>query len=264
MVWQRHRIWLLILVCVAGGCASPWSKHQQQLAQYESAGDWEGAMREARWMIDNALMFAPAEERSSTVDADRHLLLADFATRAGKTREAVEALREALMRDPTSTPSILRKLERLPLSPAERKRIEAEFAWNMAVLAPGDPGWIESQRQLGGCWSYRVRQIRLHRPRVTQTERGREQQVSYDARAWRYDAETGQWLADSVWTPNAGAENHVLGTPEPPRFRAVLAADGGFLSDGAVPPCHREAWRGPYLSDGTWFTTPRLPESPAP
>lgn len=260
----KHRMlpWLLVIAAIAAACASPWSKHQQTLAEYESAGNWEGAMREARWLIDNALMFAPPEERSPALEADRYLLLADCATRAGKTREALEALREALMRDPTSAPSIYRKLERLPLSPAERKRIEAEFAWNMAAMAPGDPGWVESQRQLSGCWSYRVRQIRLHRQRVAQTERGRERQITYDARAWRYDVDTDRWVVDSTWMADAGGEIHVLGTPEPPRFQAVLAADGGFLTDGAVPPCHREGWRGPYLTDGTWFTTSELPTSP--
>jgi tetratricopeptide (TPR) repeat protein len=225
------RAWLVIGFLMMTACASPWNKHQQKLAEYQQDGDWDGAMEETQWLINNALMFAPPEERSPALDADRYLLLADCATRAGRTKEALDALREALMRDPSSAPSIRRKLERLPLSPAERKRIEAEYAWNMAALAPGDPGWVESQREMGRCWSYRVKEVRVRRSWTQRTEHGKEQRVSYDARPWLYYAEQDRWVVDGEWMTDAGAEMQVVGAAEQPRYRAILAADGGFLTE---------------------------------
>jgi len=46
--------------------------------------------------------------------------------------------------------------------------------------------------------------------------------------------------------------------PEQPRYRAVVAADGGFFVDGKVPACQQADWHGPYDPQGTCFVAAHL------
>src|SRR5438477_963039 len=90
---------LSLLALLAASCSSPWQEHQKQLAEAEHSGDWDQALNETKWLIDNAMAYGPQAQRDPAAEADRYLMLADFATHAGKTSQAIEALREALMLD---------------------------------------------------------------------------------------------------------------------------------------------------------------------
>ena len=58
-----------------------------------------------------------------------------------------------------------------------------------------------------------------------------------------------------------GTETEPVDGPPRPRYRAIVAAEHEYYADGAVPPCHRHAWRGPFEADGTVFVTLELPAS---
>ncbi len=253
----RRLAWLVPLL-LAVGCGTPWVKHERRMAEAESAGDWNGAMQEVQWLIDNAMFLGPKESRSREAEADRYLLYADFAIRAGHNKAAVRALREALMLDPTCAPSVRMKVARMPLSPAERERVDTEFAWNLTALAPGEIE-TEADRSGGRCWSYRASEIRIRGDQIQRTERGKERQLRYDMRPWRYEARTDQWTPEGDWLIDAGAETQVFGAPSQLRYEVIRAANGGFLTDSAVPPCHRNQWQGPFLPNNTLFVAPRLP-----
>ncbi|HVM98246.1 MAG TPA: tetratricopeptide repeat protein [Candidatus Acidoferrales bacterium] len=246
-------------VVVLAGCTSEWKKHEIHLAQLEREGDWANAESEEHWLIDNSFADAPANERSTEDEADRYLRLADYAIKKGDSREAIEALRQALTIDPSCSSSVQKKLGRLPLPPRDRQKVIAEFAWNIAAMTPDDSGMLEYQREQSNCWSYRVRQIRIRHNQVINTERGKERQVSYDARSWAFDAAEGKWHAEGNWMSDVGSESELVGGPESGRYRAVVAANHGFYTDGKVPPCHRDGWSGPYDKNETVFVTTELP-----
>jgi hypothetical protein len=265
MMANLLRRWRLVApLILLAACASPWAKHQNALVEYEQAGDWNAAISETKWLIDNSLLFAPQEQRSPASDADRYLMLADFSTRAGRVSEALDALREAMILDPSCAPSVRLKLDRLPLSPSERKRIETEFAWNLTALAPGSPGWLESQRVQGGCWSYRVKQIRIRQTLVERGDSGKQRRIIYDARPWHYDADLDTWRVDGGWMISAGGEIETLGGAASTRYQAIQKADGGFFTDSSVPPCHAAGWEGPFEVNGTVFVTTQLPTAAPP
>jgi hypothetical protein len=249
----------VLLVLVALGCTSTWQKHQEMLAQHMESGDWDHATSEARWLVDNSFVHAPHDQRSPQAEADRNLRLADMATRAGNAKQAIEALRQALILDPSCAPSVQKKIDRLPLTSDQMQRVRSEFAWNMAALTLDDADLIEHQREQGRCWSYRVREIRVRHNLMQKTSDGKERQVRYDARSWSFDAQAGAWHPDGNWMIDVGTESEAVEGPQSPRYRAIIAADHGFYVDGRVPACHRDAWSGPYDTDGTVFVAARLP-----
>ncbi|MBI3785127.1 MAG: hypothetical protein HY270_17185 [Deltaproteobacteria bacterium] len=248
-------VWLALLV----GCTSNWKKHEIQLIEAERSSDWAHAKSEAHWLIDNAFVEAPPEERSTADEADRYLRLADIAAKSGDNKQAVEALRQALMIDSSCAGSVRTKLERLDLPARERQRVFEEFAWNIAALGPDDSGLLEYQREQAQCWSYHVREIRIRHNLVINTDHGRERRVSYDARPWRFDAESERWIQEGNWMLDAGSESEAVEGPPSGRYQAVVAADRAFYADGKVPPCHRDAWKGPYSENDTTFVATRLP-----
>lgn len=253
--------WICILVLGLGACTSAWERHQAALREHAANAEWDGATAEARWLIDNAFLQAPAGERTTEADSVRQLRLAHVAAKAGDTRAAVQALREALTTDPSRADAIRAQLAALPLSVAEADRVQREFAWNIAALAPSDDALLQQQRVDAECWSYRVREVRIRRQRTVRTGNGLERQVTYDARPWVFDAGARRWSADGEWVNDIGTEIEPVDGPQRPRYRALTDADHEFYADGAVPPCHRGAWRGPFEADGTVFVATELPAS---
>jgi len=250
-------LWILLLLLSA--CTSVWERHQRQLAADEAQGDYRAAVIEAAWLVDNAFIHAPARERSETADATRYLRMAKLAVRAGNLKLAVEALREALTLDPHQAAQVRAELDHLPVGPAERERLQREFAWNSAALAPGDDARLEGQAVRPRCWSYRVREVRIRHRRTFKTEDGMTKQVTYDARPWAFDARSEQWTPEGDWVLDAGTEDELIIGPERPRYRALITAEHQFYADDTVPPCHRDAWHGPFESNGTVFVTAELP-----
>lgn len=254
--------WYPLLFVMLAACASTWQRQQSRLADDEADGQYAQAMADARWLIDNALYEAPAADRLPAAEASRYLHLAKLAVRAGDTRAAVDALRQALTVDPQQGAAVRAEIAHLPLPPAQLDRLKREFAWNSAALAPGDDadlGPDEGSR----CWSYRVREVQIRHRRTLRTADGLQRQVTYDARPWRFDADSGRWQAEGPWVTDVGMEIELADGPERPRYRAVAAANHGFLSDDRVPPCHRTAWQGPYDASGTVFVAERLPAAEA-
>jgi hypothetical protein len=250
-------VWLLA-VGVAGCVQSTWERHQTALHKDIASGAWKAAKAEQQWMINNATLQAPVEERTREAEGARFLRLAKLAAKAGDTRTAVQALRDALTVDPSQASAIRAQLDALPLSPAEEARVKAEFAWNIAALAPADEA-PQAAPADAACWSYRVREVRIRQRHTMRTTNGMERQVTYDAREWVYDAETHRWSADGGWVIDIGAETEPVDGPQRPRYQALVTAAHQFYADGAVPPCHRQAWRGPFDSDGTVFVAKKLP-----
>ena len=109
------------------------------------------------------------------------------------------------------------------------------------------------------CWSYRVQEVRIRYQLTMRTANGMERQVTYDARPWAYDAAAHRWSADGGWVSEAATETEPVDGPQRARYRAVVTAEHEFLAEGAVPPCHRQAWRGPFETDGTVFVALELP-----
>jgi hypothetical protein len=218
-------------------------------------------MVEARWLIDNAHVEAPSAERLPHAEAARYIDLARLAAKAGRSDEAVEALREALVADPQQADAVLDAIDQLPLPADRRTRFRQEFAWNSAVLSPALPGTDDVPGTEPQCWSYRVREVRMRRHRTVRTADGPQHVVTYDARPWRFDAKSARWQAEGAWVAEVGTEVQLAGGPRQPRYRAVTAAAHEFLADEPVPPCHRAGWRGPYDQDGTIFVADRLPVS---
>lgn len=252
-----RRLWVFLLFLPA--CTSIWERHQHHLAEYEARGDYRAAVVEAGWLVDNAFMHAPDAERSEAADAARYLRMAKVAAQAGNLRLAVEALRQTLTLDPHQVANVRAQLDRLPLRPAERERLDREFAWNSAALAPSDDALLQEPSGRARCWSYRVREVRIRHRRTFKTEEGMMRQVTYDARPWAFDVRSGQWDAEGDWITDAGTENELIVGPEQPRYRAFIAAEHQFYADDTVPPCHRDAWQGPYEGNGTVFVTGELP-----
>ncbi len=253
--------WYCILLLVLAGCTSTWERHERRLADDEARGDYARAAADARWLVDNAFYQAPESERTPAADAARYLHLADLAAKAGNARLAVEALREALTTDPHQAAAVRAQLGRLPLGAAEIDRLQHEFAWNAAALAPGDDAFVPKESDQTPCWSYRVREVRIRRRQTVNTADGMQRRVSYDTRPWIYDANASEWHPDGAWVNDVGTEAELVSGPDQPRYRAVIDADHGFYADDTVPPCHRASWQGPYDPKGTVFIAARLPGS---
>jgi hypothetical protein len=173
-------------------------------------------------------------------------------------------LRQALTTDPHQAPKIRARLAKLPVSAVERERLQREFAWNSAALAPADDAMLQADRDQPECWSYRAREVRIRHRRTLRTADGMQRRVTYAARAWQFDADTRVWRPDGGWLEDAGAEVELVDGPAQPRYRAVVAANHGFYVEGTVPACHRDAWQGPYDHDGTGFVAAHLPVSSVP
>jgi hypothetical protein len=250
----------LLLLGVAACGPSMWDRHKAALRDDAADGHWEAAMAEQQWLITNAFMHAPVEDRTREAEAARQLHLARLAGKAGDNRTAVQALREALATDPSQAGAVRAQLDTLRLSPAEAEQVKYEFAWNLAALAPGEDALAHAQPAGSECWSYRVQEVRIRQQRTLRTANGMERQVTYDARPWVYDARAHRWAADGAWVDDVGTESEPLDGPPRPRYRAVVAAEHEFYADGAVPPCHRQAWRGPFETDGTVFVATQLPK----
>jgi tetratricopeptide (TPR) repeat protein len=255
---------VVVMVLLTAGCTSMWEKHQTRRAEAEARGDYLKAVSEQRWLIDNAFVFGPYEEHSPEADARRYRHLAQLAAKTGNYRMALDSLRQALNTDPTQAAAIQRQLDALPLSPAERARVNREFAWNIAALQPGDNDLAPAVDE-NACWSYRAREIRIRRQRTVTTEDGAQQQITYDARTWIFDSDRQLWRAAGEWMEDAGTETELVNGPQQPRYRALSSPAGRFYVDGKVPPCHRDAWQGPFdLTRGTIFVAAQLPAPPPP
>jgi len=250
--------WTYLLAMVLAGCTSAWQRHESRLTAAEASGRYAEALVEARWLVDNAFQHAPAAERSPAAEARRYLRLGETAGKTGDASAAVEALRQALTLDPHQAAAVRAQVDRLPLPAEQRDRFRQEFAWNSAALAPAD-NFFETAGHNPECWSYQVREVRLRHHRTVQTADGPQRQASYDARPWRFDAVSRRWQPEGMWVADVGTETEPVGGPEQPRYRAIVAADHEFFSDGGVPPCHRSGWRGPYDALGTIFVAERLP-----
>jgi hypothetical protein len=166
----------------------------------------------------------------------------------------VSALRRALFTDPDVAPAVRTRLSRLSLRAEDRQRLAQEFGWNMTALAPAASDAVADE-----CWSYRVREVRVRRRRTVGTAHGMERQLTYDARAWRFDAERQDWQPESEWRFDTGTETQPIHETARPHFRALDSSDHHFLATDGVPPCHRLAWSGPFDADGRLFVTSHLP-----
>jgi hypothetical protein len=246
----------LILVLLMAGCTTPWQRHIEQLQEARANHDFETALIKQRWLIDHSLD-APAAEQGPRNDARRYLELADLAAQVKDMGEAINALRSALQVDPSRYDTIMQRLDRLPLAAADRRRVEAEFRWNIQVLEPGSR--VVDERLLP-CWSYRAHEIHI---RTNEVHRGlgkSQRRITYDARTWIYDSGTQAWYPDGDWVPNIGEETELVDGPPDPRYRAFAAADGGFITNGPVPPCHGQSWTGPFDTERQeLFVAPHLP-----
>ncbi|MFI5394838.1 MAG: hypothetical protein ACHQ9S_04825 [Candidatus Binatia bacterium] len=254
--------WYPLLFVMLAACTSTWQRQQSRLATDEADEQYAEAAADARWLIDNAFYEAPAADRLPSAEAGRYLHLAKLSAKAGDIRAAVDALRHALRVDPQQGAAVRAELAHLPLPPAQLDRLKREFAWNSAALAPGDDA--DAGPDHGSpCWSYRVHEVQIRHRRTLRTVDGLQRQVTYDARPWRFDADSGRWQAEGPWVSDAGMEIEMVDGPEQPRYRATATVDHGFLSDDRVPPCHRSAWQGPYDTGGTVFVADRLPSAEA-
>lgn len=256
-----RKIVVLAVVAVAG-CTSMWERHQTKLAEAEARGDYVEAVKEQRWMIDNAFMFGPRSEHNFEADARRYRQLAKLAAKTGNYRLAVDSLKQALNLDPSQAAAVRRQLDALPLTPSERAKLDSEFSWNIAALRPGDEGQpLGVEENL--CWSYRVSEVRVTHQRTVNTEDGMQRQITYDARTWTFDSDTQRWHAAGLWITDAGTETEWVSGPSQPRYQALTAVNSRFYTDGKVPPCHRDSWQGPYdTGTGTVFIAAQLPATP--
>jgi tetratricopeptide (TPR) repeat protein len=253
------RRFLVLAVVAVAGCMSTWERHQTQLAAAEAHGDYIEAVSEQRWLIDNAFLFGPRSEHNFEADARRYRHLAKLAAKTGNYRLAVEALKQALNTDPSQAAAVRRQLDALPLSPSERAKVNSEFSWNIAALRPGDDSGSATEDE-GRCWSYRILEVRVTHQRTVSTPGGMQRQVTYDARTWAFDSDAQRWRAADQWITDAGTETEWVNGPSQPRYQALIAANGRFFTDGKVPPCHRDAWQGPYDAEsGTIFIAAQLP-----
>jgi hypothetical protein len=253
--------WLCLLVVCVAGCASTWDRHRSALAEAEARGDDARAAREIHWQIDNAFLYAPAGEQTPAAEAKRYLRLAKVAAKKGKAELAVEALREALATDPHQSAAVRAQLDHLPVSAAERDRLTREFNWNIAALSPHDESPVGEEAATTRCWSYQVHELRIRHRRTVKTTDGMQHQVTYDARPWAFDVNTHRWYLQGDWVEDAGAEAQLVSGPDQPRYQAVTSAEHEFYTDDSVPPCHRDAWQGPYDEHGSVFVATRLPAS---
>ena len=255
---MRKVLLVLLLAMVLDACAtSSWQQHSLSLEQARANNQLDLALQEQRWLIDHAFRDAPKEQRTRQAEVDRYLGLADLTARAGETGETIETLRLALETDPSRHQAIMDRLAALPLPPAERKRVEAEFRWNIMVLLPNLP---PPQDDLLPCWPYRVREIRVRRTEVRQGMEGAQRLVSYDARSWVYNPERDAWFPDGDWFDDIGGETEPINGPTRPRYEAIVAANGGFFTEAPPPPCHRHRWSGPFEKErDRLFVTRQLP-----
>ncbi|MBI4515313.1 MAG: hypothetical protein HY699_05800 [Deltaproteobacteria bacterium] len=253
------RLAVILLLLVSAGCSTAWQRHGRAFQEAQADGKLDEALREQQWLIDHAFSDAPAAERGKRAEAERYLNLAALTAQAGNGNDAIEALRLALQTDPTHHEAVLRQLEQLPLPPRERRRVTAEFRWNLLALLPGV---VVPDDSLLPCWPYRVRQVQVHRIEVRQGVGGGERIITYDGRSWVYDPEADSWHPDGGWVADLGAETERVLGPTRPRYRAIVAADGGFFAEGPIPPCHHSRWSGPFDAERNGlFVTPRLPEA---
>lgn len=252
------RLRLLICSVVLVGCAAtPWEKHKEAYQQALAAQNYEVALEEQRWMMERAFSYAPPEEQGPKFEMDRQLDVARLAGRLGNVDEAVTTLREALQTDPNRYREILEVLDGLPLSPLERRRLNEQFRWNLQTLLPSLA--IPAADEMP-CWSYAVREIRIRSDEVYRGLGKSERRITYDVRTWRFDDGRRAWRPDGDWLTDAGAEVQLTDQPPRPRFQAVEAANGGFLAEGPLPPCHLQAWQGPFdQAHNQLFVTQDLP-----
>jgi hypothetical protein len=256
---RRWTPWLLLMLV---GCATAWEKHTQRRDQALARLAIDDAVDEQRWLIDNAITEAPIPERGSDAEFTRLVQLADLYVLAGNTDEAIGVLRTALHTVPTRHEEVRRRLVQLPLTPAERRRVNEEFRWNLQALLPNAVAAADADTGPPECWSYRVRQIHLRRREVRQSPEGGERYVSYDARSWRYEERQDAWHAEGGWMEDIGAEVERVAGPPRPRYRAITAAHDGFFTEGPVPPCHRPDWTGPFDAErDRLFVAQQLPSS---
>ncbi len=248
----------MLLVCA---CASPWERHEALLAKDAERGDYKHAAADVRWLSDHAFEEGTASDRTPEAEAARDLELARYAARAGDVSAAVNALRDALIADPHRAADVRAQLDALPVSKRERARLTQEFAWNIAALAPAEAGALADDNDTTECWSYRVHEVRVHRPHTVSVPGGTERRVTYDARPWSFDGASGGWRREGDWIPDAGSEIEPVDAPDHSRYRALTAAEHQFVTDQEIPPCHRAAWKGPFGPPGRVFTTPDLPHS---
>jgi hypothetical protein len=256
-----RRLALLASILLAG-CSTAWQKHSAELDSALLQHDSEAALHEEHWLIDHAFREAPPEARGKHAEMKRLLTLADLCAETGNINEAIETLRLALQTDPEQHEAIMQRLARLPLAPSDRRHFEAEFRWNLKALLPGTA--MPDDDQLP-CWSYRVRQIQVRRTEVHQAPEGSERVISYNARSWVYDADKNTWHADGDWVQDIGAESERTQGPQRARYRAIVAADGGFFVEEPVPACHHQYWKGPFDPErDRLFIAHHLPGAPAP
>jgi len=253
--------WYCCVLLLLAGCTSTWERHRSRLADDEVTGDSKHAAAEVRWQIDNAFANGPPSANTPAAEASRYLHLSELAVKNGNTPLAIDALREALRADPSQARAVRAQLARLPVTAAEHDRLQEEFAWNTAALAPAADAGGETEETNEGtsCWSYRVRELRIRHRRMVKMPDGMQLQVTYDARPWMFDAHAGRWHVEGDWVADAGTETELVGGPEQPRYRAVTAVDHQFYADGTIPSCHRAGWNGPYEPGGTVFVAARLP-----
>lgn len=254
---MARRTAFAVLAILLVSCTSAWERHRQLVDDHRAAGDVGSAAAAQKWLVENAFLHAPEAERGPEHDADRLLVLADLLAGAGQVRPAIELYREVLRLDRTRAEDVLTGIGLLPIPPDLRNAYLDEFARTALSLDPG----ARIGRQPGqACWSYGAREIRVRSIWTTKGPDSLERHARYDARRWSYDAGRDIWQPDAEWVRDAGAEIQPVAGAANPRYTAILDADGGFLADVAIPPCHQPEWHGPYDTRwGTIFTAPELP-----
>ena len=258
---MRRFIAFLLLPTVLLGCMTAWERHTKHLNDALANQEIDDAVNEQQWLIENASSEAPVPQRGKEAEFNRQVRLADLYMLQGNADAAVEELRTALQTDPARHEEVRRRLAQLPLTPAERRRVTEEFHWNLNALHPETVGTAEGAADAPPeCWSYRAREIHVRRTEVRQGLEGGERWISYDVRPWIYDERKRAWQAEGSWVDDMGAETERISGPSRPRYRAITAADGGFFTEGPVPPCHRKRWTGPFdPGRDRLFVAQRLP-----
>ncbi len=165
---------------------------------------------------------------------------------AGDTAGAVRTLRQVLMVEPEAADVVAQRIADLPLDEATRRKVQEEFAWNLAALAPHEALLPPSQGNTGECWSYEVEEVRLLRQRTITLGGRTEHHVTYDVRPWTYDDRARRWTPAGPWQSSAGMEVEYADGPPRPQYRALIRAERQFYAEGRVPPCHRAGWEGPF------------------
>ncbi|GIW42087.1 MAG: hypothetical protein KatS3mg076_2664 [Candidatus Binatia bacterium] len=252
------------VVVVAGACSflSPresWRATERRVDELTAQGRYREALELQQWIVAHAFERAPEEEQTPEKEARRVYRLADLYGRTGDTVRALEAYREVLRLAPDRLEDVLVGIDLLPLPEEERDAIMETFVRNALAI---EPGLVLPGQDSSGCWTYRVEQVQVRRIVTRNSQEGLEKVVTYDVRPWLYDARNKTWRPEGSWRTDAGSEVLGPGRVENPRFHAMLDADGGFFAEGPIPPCHQEAWAGPYdRTRRRIFVAKRLPGS---